>query len=101
MNGTTRGTVSSEGGTFLGLCRLWGRELVDWNYCRSRTWVWGCLCGEWTTRRVRSPCGLIASAGGGLLLRENEQQVPMDGRFILHTHPVGYIYKQISFVVLL
>jgi hypothetical protein len=54
------------------------------------TWVLGdVVCGEWTTRRVRSPCGLIASTQGGLLLRGNEQQLPMAGRFILHMQPVG------------
>jgi hypothetical protein len=33
------------------------------------------VCGEWTNQWARSPCGLIASARGGLLLRENERHI--------------------------
>jgi len=43
MNGTTQWTKSNEGGTFHGLCGLWGIELVEWNCCGSRTWVFGLI----------------------------------------------------------
>jgi hypothetical protein len=51
------------------------RELEDWNCCGSRTLGFGAMRvwrvdNQWDG----SPCGLIASAQGGLLLRENEQQ---------------------------
>jgi hypothetical protein len=50
MNGVTRGTMSSEGGTFLG---LWGRELVDWKCCWSLELGFGVVaCGEWTTKGI-------------------------------------------------
>jgi hypothetical protein len=53
-------------------------------------------CGEWTTKRARSPCGLIASARGWLVV-EKMNNKPMAGRFILRMQPVGYFYKHISF----
>jgi hypothetical protein len=46
---------------FLRLCRLKGRELVDWNCCWSRTGFWDDDCGEWKTKRAKPPYGLIAS----------------------------------------
>jgi hypothetical protein len=51
MNGTTQGTVSSEGGTFLGLCRLWGRE--SWwigTVVGVEPGFGVVVCGEWIAR---------------------------------------------------
>jgi len=65
MNGTTQGISCREGGTFLGLCKLWGRELVDWNCCwRLEPRFWATKCGEWIAKRARSPCGLIPTSWG-------------------------------------
>jgi hypothetical protein len=42
--------VSSERGIFHGLWRLWGRELMDYNYFWSlKPGFWVIMCGEWTT----------------------------------------------------
>jgi len=63
MNGTTQWTNNSEGGTFLGLYRLWGIELMDWNCCWSLELGFGeVVCGEWKIKRDVSPCGIIASS---------------------------------------
>jgi hypothetical protein len=44
------------------------RELEDWNCCGSRTWVWGSCVWRMDNLRVESPCGLIASAQGWLVV---------------------------------
>jgi hypothetical protein len=57
---------------------------------------WDAKCGEWTTKRAKSPCGLIASARGWLLLRENEQQAYGWEERPLYTTS-WLFYKHISF----
>jgi hypothetical protein len=54
------------------------------------TRFWVVECGEWTTKRAKPPCGLIAPARGWLVVERNGTTNPMVGRNILRMQPVGY-----------
>jgi hypothetical protein len=67
--GRLKGLCGREGGSHsLGCTCCEERESVDWNCCEVEPRFWVADYGEWTKKRDRSPCELVASAQGWLLI---------------------------------
>jgi hypothetical protein len=76
-----------------GLCVLKGDPILGVVQAvenRKEPGFWGCCVWRVDSQRVRSPCGLIGSAWGWLLVEGKRKAMPMVWRFILRKQLLGY-----------
>jgi hypothetical protein len=88
--GRRKGLHGKEGGSHSLGCPS-SREESWWigTIVRVKPGFWASESGEWTTKRVGPPYGLIGLAWGWPSIKRNITTMPMAGRNVPCTWPVG------------